>query len=268
MNSITNSPPILLGAIAGDIIGSKYEFSNIHTLDFPLFDERNEITDDTVMTVAVGEWLLTGESLSGIMQDYGWRYPNMSYGSSFRRWLLADDPQPYNSWGNGSAMRVSLIGWAFDTLEETLDVAKASAVVTHNHPEGIKGAQATATCVYLARMGSSKEQIKAYIENTFGYDLQRTCNQIRPTYHFNESCQGTVPEAIIAFLESNDFEHAIRLGISLGGDSDTLAAITGGIAEAYYKVIPEHIQQEVIARLPGEFIEVLRQFCYKFIANR
>ncbi|MDH6343870.1 ADP-ribosylglycohydrolase [Parabacteroides sp. PM6-13] len=134
--------------------------------------------------------------------------------------------------------------------------------------EGVKGAQATAVCVYIARIGTSKEQIKAYIENTFGYDLQRTCDQIRPTYRFNESCQGTVPEAIIAFLGSNDFEHAIRLGISLGGDSDTLAAITGGIAEAYYKVMPEHIQQEVIARLPDEFIEVLRQFYLRFIANR
>lgn len=254
-----------LGAIAGDIIGSKYEFNNIHTLDFPLFDERNEVTDDTVMTVAVGEWLLTGKNLSAILQEYGRRYPIMSYGVSFRRWLYEDDPQPYNSWGNGSAMRVSLVGWAFDTLEETLRVARESAEVTHNHPEGIKGAEATAACVYLARIGKTKEEIKEYVETTFGYDLHRTCDQIRPTYQFNESCQETVPEAIIAFLESNDFEHAIRLGISLGGDSDTLAAITGGIAEAYYKSIPEHIRQEVLALLPEEFVEVLQAFVGKFM---
>ncbi|MEQ3143961.1 ADP-ribosylglycohydrolase family protein, partial [Bacteroides ovatus] len=169
------------------------------------------------------------------------------------------------SWGNGSAMRVSPIGWAFDTLEETLDTAKRSAEVTHNHPEGIKGAQATATCIYLARTGKTKQEIKEYIETTFDYNLSRTCEEIRPTYHFNESCQGTVPESIIAFLESTDYESAIRLTISLGGDADTMGAITGGIAEAYYKEIPEHITEGVIKRLPDEFIDIMQRFYGKFI---
>ena len=247
---------ILIGAIAGDIIGSVYEFRSIKTTDFELFFDYSTFTDDTVMTVANADWLLTGDSLLGIMQDYG---------HSFQSWLREDNPQPYGSWGNGSAMRVSPIGWAFDTLEETLDTAKRSAEVTHNHPEGIKGAQATATCIYLARTGKTKQEIKEYIETTFDYNLSRTCEEIRPTYHFNESCQGTVPESIIAFLESTDYESAIRLTISLGGDADTMGAITGGIAEAYYKEIPEHITEGVIKRLPDEFIDIMQRFYGKFI---
>lgn len=260
-----NTPKILIGAIAGDVIGSYYEFSTMKSTDFPLFNgNSSHFTDDTIMTVANADWLLTGDSLPGIMQDYGNRYPS-SYGSMFYAWLRADDPQPYNSWGNGSAMRVSPIGWAFETLEATLEAAKQSAEVTHNHPEGIKGAQATAACVYLARTGKSKQEIKEYIETTFGYDLNRTCDEIRATYRFDVSCQRTVPESIIAFLESTDFENAIRLTVSLNGDSDTMGAITGGIAEAYYKEVPEYIKKEVLKRLPDEFIEIMQRFYNKYV---
>lgn len=256
---------ILIGAIAGDIIGSYYEFFPMKSTDFQLFTDSSHFTDDTIMTVANADWLLTGDSLLGIMQDYGNRYPS-SYGSMFYAWLRADNPQPYNSWGNGSAMRVSPVGWAFKTLEETLKAAKQSAEVTHNHPEGIKGAQATAACIYLARTGKSKQEIKEYIETSFGYNLSRTCDEIRTTYCFNESCQGTVPESIIAFLESTDFENAIRLTISLNGDADTMGAITGGIAEAYYKEVPEYIKKEVLKRLPDEFIGIMHKFC-KMVRN-
>lgn len=256
---------ILIGAIAGDIIGSYYEFCPMKSTQFPLFnDSSSHFTDDTIMTIANADWLLTGDSLLGIMQDYGNRY-HSSYGGMFYQWLKEDNPQPYNSWGNGSAMRVSPVGWAFDTLKETLDAAKKSAEVTHNHPEGIKGAQATAACVYLARTGKSKQEIKEYIETTFGYNLSRTCDEIRPTYFFDESCQGTVPESIIAFLESTDYESAIRLTISLGGDADTMGSITGGIAEAYYKEIPQYIKEEVLKRLPDEFIDILEKFYEKFV---
>ena len=217
------------------------------------------------MTVANADWLLTGDSLLGVMQDYGNRYPYVGYGGMFHSWLKARVPRPYNSWGNGSAMRVSPVGWAFETLEETLEAAKKSAEVTHNHPEGIKGAQATAACIYLARTGKSKEDIRKYIELKFGYNLNRTCDEIRPTYVFDESCQGTVPESIIAFLESTDYESAVRLAVSLGGDADTMGAITGGIAEAYYGGVPEHIRKEVLKRLPNEFIDVMSRFYQKFV---
>lgn len=254
---------ILIGAIAGDVIGSIYEHRHIKTTDFDLFLDYSNFTDDTILTVANADWILTGDSLLGIMQDYGHRYPN-SYGAWFQSWLREYDPQPYNSWGNGSAMRVSPVGWAFETLEETLDAAKKSAEVTHNHPEGIKGAQATAACIYLARKEESKQEIQKYIEDTFGYDLKRTCSEIRQTTYYSESCQGTVPESIVAFLESTDFESAIRLAISLGNDSDTMAAITGGIAEAYYKDIPPYIAEEVIKRLPNEFIRIMHEFYDKY----
>lgn len=256
---------MLLGAIAGDVIGSVYEFCPCKNTNFNLFLDYSEYTDDTVMTVANADWLLTGDSLLGIMQDYGNRYPTAGYGGMFYNWLKSRDPKPYNSWGNGSAMRVSPVGWAFDTLEETLEAAKQSAEVTHNHPEGIKGAQATAACIYLARTGKSKQEIKEYVEKTFGYNLSRTCDEIRPTYQFNESCQETVPESIIAFLESSDYESAIRLAVSMGGDADTMGAITGGIAEAFYGGVPEHIKAEVVQRLPNEFIEVMHKFYQKFV---
>ncbi len=259
------SDKILLGAIAGDIIGSVYEFNTCKSTEFRLFYDASRYTDDSVMTVANADWLVTGDSLLGIMQDYGNRYPTAGYGGMFYSWLKAREPKPYNSWGNGSAMRVSPVGWAFDTLEETLEAAKQSAEITHNHPEGIKGAQATAACIFMARTGKSKEDIKKYIELKFGYNLSRTCDEIRPTYLFDESCQGTVPESIIAFLDSTDYENAIRLAVSLGGDADTMGAITGGIAEAYYGGVPEHIRKEVLKRLPNEFIEVMQKFYQKFV---
>ncbi|MCD8134975.1 MAG: ADP-ribosylglycohydrolase family protein [Parabacteroides gordonii] len=251
----------MTGAIAGDIIGSVYEFDNIKTTDFPLFTNESDYTDDTIMTVAVADWLLNGGDLAKVMQRYGreYPYPTGGYGGRFSGWLREKDPLPYNSWGNGSAMRVSAVGWMFDSLEKTLEVAKETAVVTHNHPEGIKGAQATAAAIYLARTGKSKQDIKQYIETAFSYDLGRTCDEIRPFYRFNESCQGTVPEAMIAFLDSSDFENAIRLAVSLGGDSDTLACITGGIAEAFYG-IPEDIEKQVFDKLPGTFQKVIKEF--------
>jgi ADP-ribosylglycohydrolase len=255
----------MIGAIAGDIIGSIYEFIPVKSINFQLFHPASEYTDDTVMTVANADWLLTEDSLLGIMQDYGNRYPNRGYGGMFYGWLKAENPQPYYSYGNGSAMRVSPVGWIFDTLEKTLKVAGTSAKITHNHPEGIKGAQATAACIYLARKGNSKREIKEYIEKTFGYDLSRTCDEIRPTYDFEVSCQKSVPEAIIAFLDSTDFENAIRLTVSLGGDADTMGAITGGMAEAYYGEVPLHIKEEVFKRLPDEFIEIIRKFYSKFL---
>ena len=259
------SDKILLGAIAGDVIGSVYEFHACKSTDFGLFYDASRYTDDSVMTVAIADWLLTGDSLLEIMQDYGNRYPAAGYGGMFYSWLKAREPKPYNSWGNGSAMRISPVGWAFNTLEETLEAAKQSAEITHNHPEGIKGAQATAASIFLARTGKSKQEIKKYIEQIFGYNLSRTCDEIRPTYLFDESCQGTVPESIIAFLESSDFESAIRLAVSLGGDADTMGAITGGIAEAFYGGVPEHIKKEVLKRLPNEFIKVMMNFYQKFV---
>ena len=258
---------LLLGGIAGDIIGSIYEFNPVRFKDFELFKSNSTYTDDTVMTIANAEWLLSKGVLMDIMRKYGHKYPGAGYGGMFYDWLKSRCPKPYNSFGNGSAMRVSPVGWAFDTLEETLEAAKQSAEITHNHPEGIKGAQATAACIFMARTGKSKQEIKEYVETKFGYDLSRTCNEIRPTYQFNESCQGTVSESIIAFLESTDFESAIRLTVSLGGDADTMGAITGAIAEAYYNVIPEHIKNEVLKRLPEEFINVLGEFYNRFISK-
>lgn len=259
---------ILLGAMAGDVIGSFYEFNSTKSTDFPLFTPYSRFTDDTVMTVANADWLLTGDSLLGVMQDYGNRYPNAGYGGMFRSWLREYDPKPYHSFGNGSAMRVSPVGWAFDTLEETLNAAKQSAAVTHDHPEGIKGAQATAACIFLARTGKSKEEIREYIEQTFGYNLNRTCDEIRPAYDFDVTCQGSVPESIIAFLESTDYEDAVRLAVSLGGDADTMGAIAGGIAEAYYKEIPPYIKEEVLKRVPKEFVDTMQRFYERFVKEK
>ena len=256
---------MLLGAVAGDVIGSVYEAHPVKSIDFRLFCDASRFTDDTVMTVAHCDWLLNGGDLSRVMQGYGRRYQHRGYGGMFRKWIWTENPQPYKSYGNGSAMRVSPIGWAFKTLEETLVVAKQSAEVTHNHLEGIKGAQAVAASVYLARIGKSKQEIKEYVETTFGYNLSRSCDEIRVGYKFDVTCQGSVPESIIAFLESTDYENAIRLAISLGGDADTMAAIAGGIAEAYYKEIPSYIVDEVQKRLPQEFIDVMQRFYEKFV---
>ena len=256
----------MLGATIGDIVGSVYEWNNLKSKDFPLFGPRCFFTDDTVMTLAIAEGLMNGadaDAFVAAMKKYGHLYPDAGYGGRFFRWLFSENTDPYNSWGNGAAMRVSSVAWAFDTLTEVEQIAEISAATTHNHPEGIKGAQATATAVFLARNGKSKEQIKAYIENKYGYDLSRTLDEIRPAYRFNESCQGTVPEAIIAFLESMDFEDALRNAISLGGDSDTLAAITGSIAEAAYG-IPESIRTAAFGHLDQRLYDIYVRFVKKF----
>ena len=260
----------MYGAILGDIIGSPFEFDRgDKTKDFKLFSRRSHFTDDSVMTLAVCEALLKvgqdatvkeiEDAVISSMQSWGRRYPHKGYGGYFRRWLTACHPEPYNSFGNGSAMRVSAVGWLYDSLENTRTVAKATANVTHNHPEGIKGAEATASAIFMARNGSSKEEIKKYIENEFHYDLNRTLDEIRPSYHMDETCQKTVPEAIIAFLEAKDFEDAIRNAVSLGGDTDTLGAITGSIAEAYYG-IPEWLMTECRKRINKDMRVVLDDF--------
>lgn len=260
----------MYGAILGDIIGSPFEFDRgDKTKDFKLFSRRSHFTDDSVMTLAVCEALLKvgqdatvkeiEDAVISSMQSWGRRYPHAGYGGYFRRWLTACHPEPYNSFGNGSAMRVSAVGWLYDSLENTRTVAKATANVTHNHPEGIKGAEATASAIFMARNGSSKEEIKKYIENEFHYDLNRTLDEIRPSYHMDETCQKTVPEAIIAFLEAKDFEDAIRNAVSLGGDTDTLGAITGSIAEAYYG-IPEWLMTECRKRINKDMRVVLDDF--------
>lgn len=256
----------MLGAIAGDMVGSVYEFNNNKTKEFPLFTEASCFTDDSILTVAVAEVLMQGDDYQSAFQRYYRRYPHPcgGYGARFQSWAAAANPEPYNSWGNGSAMRVSPVGYAFDNLEAVLQEAERTAIVTHNHPEGVKGAQATAAAIFLARTGESKTAIREYITKTFGYDLNRTVDEIRPVYRYNESCQETVPEAIAAFLDSTDFEDAIRNAISLGGDSDTLTCITGGIAEAFYGGIPEAIAQEVWQRLDDPMRQVVEQFQQKF----
>lgn len=250
----------MLGAIAGDIIGSVYEFSPIKTEAFPLFHEESRFTDDTVMTVAVAEAILGDGDYGASMHALGRRYPRAGYGRNFMRWLQSDAPKPYKSLGNGSAMRVSPVGLAFDSEERVLTEAWRSAVVSHDHPEGIKGAQATALAVFLAKSGAGKPAIRREVESRFGYNLNRTLAGIRPSYRFDVSCQGTVPEAIIAFLESSDYEDAVRKAVSLGGDSDTLACITGGIAAAYYRSISAHIVSTVRSLLPEEFIVIIDRF--------
>ena len=258
--------PMLMGAIIGDIAGSIYEFWPHKSTDINLMDDEMEYTDDSIMTVAVADWLM-GERVSEArlvaqMQKWGRKYPTPmgAYGGMFSRWLISDTPKPYNSFGNGSAMRVSAAGFAGYSLENTLEIAKVTAEVTHNHPEGIKGAQATAAAIYLARTGSTKDEIRQYITRKFGYNLNRTCDEIRPTYGFDGSCQGTVPESIIAFLESKDYEDALRLCISLGGDADTMGAITGAIAGAYYKEIPETLYQFGWNKLPLDIQIVVKEF--------
>lgn len=251
---------IIIGAIAGDLIGSVYEFKNVENYNFDFFNPNAFFTDDTVLTIAVADALVHNKDFAQTIWEYGNNYPNRGYGGRFAKWLRSDNPQPYNSFGNGSAMRVSPVGVAFDTLEKTLEVAKLSAEVTHNHYEGIKGAQSVAAAIFLARYGYSKNEIKEFVSNTFNYDLNFKIEQIRPEYNFDETCQGSVPQAIVAFLESSDFESAIRKAIYLGGDSDTIACITGGIALAFYKYVPNNILHFVYERLPKEFLDVLEEF--------
>ena len=250
----------LLGAIIGDIIGSRFEWNNHKSTIFNLFTPSNKFTDDTVMTIAIADWLLHGELLVDAMKDWAAKYPNRGYGSKFWQWLFIwKNKEPYNSYGNGSAMRVSPCGYFAQTLDEALNLAKQSAELTHNHPEGIKGAQAIAASVFLARQQIAKTEIRDYIESTFDYNLHRTCDEIRPIYEFNMTCQGSCPEAIIAFLESSDYESAIRLAVSLGGDSDTIACMTGGIAAAYYG-IPDEIVYNAKEYLPDDMLTIILEF--------
>lgn len=259
----------MYGAILGDMIGAPYEFDRgDKTKDFPLFIRGSQFTDDSVMSIAVAEALLdtmgqtddeVKAALVQSMQTWGRKYPHAGYGGRFRGWLREKHPEPYGSYGNGSAMRVSSAGWLYPTLDETRYAARLTAEVTHNHPEGIKGAEATASAIFLARTGKSKDKIQDYIVSEFGYDLSRTCDEIRPTYHHVESCQKTVPEAITAFLEGTDFEDVIRTAVSLGGDCDTLTCIAGSIAEAFYG-IPEEMMEECRKRMPNEMLGVLNRF--------
>ena len=258
----------MYGAILGDIIGSPYEFDRGRKIkDFPLFSKESRFTDDTVMCIAVAEAFMDApddekiirQRLIRSMQKRGRQYPNESYGVRFHNWLYSRNPQPYNSYGNGSAMRVAPVAWLFDDLDTVRRMARISADVTHNHPEGIKGAEATASAIFLARTGHSKAEIREYIESQFHYDLSRTCDQIRPTYYHVESCQEIVPEAITAFLEGVSFEDVIRTAVSLGGDCDTLTCIAGAMAEAFYGV-PEELKQECRRRLSDDLREVLKEF--------
>ena len=271
----------MLGAIFGDIVGSVYEFDNTHDYHFKLLSRWSVPTDDSYMTLAVAKALMEtqGSAADGgdgsdtakdrdeavhraviaNMQDFGARYPHAGYGGMFSCWLRDEDPQPYNSFGNGSAMRVSPAGWLYPTLEETLHAAKLTAEVTHNHPEGIKGAQAVAAAIFLARSGADKAEIKRYIEETCDYDLDRTLDEIRPGYAFYEICQKSVPEAVIAFLEGENYEDVIRRAVSLGGDSDTIACMAGSIAEAYFGM-PEEYKEEALSRLD----KPMRRIVYDF----
>lgn len=260
----------MIGAIIGDMVGAPYEFDQgDKTKDFDMWNPKAQFTDDTVMTIAVAEALLrvgsepaefaVKSAVIETMQRWGKAYPNAGYGARFIHWIVEEDPQPYGSWGNGSAMRVSAAGWLYDSIERTKEVAGWTAAVTHNHPEGIKGAQATACAIYMARNVSSKDEIRDYISSEFGYDLSRTCDEIRPHYHHVESCQETVPEAITAFLEGDDFEDVIRTAVSLGGDSDTLTCIAGGIAETFYE-IPDEMRMECIGRLSMDILGVVEAF--------
>ncbi len=260
----------MYGAILGDIIGQPYEFDRSpKTKQFPLFCKKPRFTDDSVMTIAVCDGILKAglnadenTMKTGIitnMQLWGHKYPNAGYGRKFYTWLAMENTKPYNSWGNGSAMRVSSVGWLFDTLERTREVARWTAEVTHNHPEGIKGAESIASVIWFARNGNSKEEIKDYVVKEFGYDLSRTCDEIRPNYYHVESCQETCPEAITAFLEGNDFEDVIRTAVSLGGDCDTLTDIATAMAEAFYG-LPEQFKAWALELTTDDMHEVMKRF--------
>lgn len=254
----------MLGAIAGDIIGSVYEHSPIKKTDFPLLHEEAVFTDDTVLTIAIAESLLTGKSYTAALKHWGRRYPAAGYGQNFYQWLMSRCSVPYGSWGNGAAMRVSPVGWAFDSLEKTLQEAAATAAPTHNHPDGILGAQAIAGAIWLARLGHSKEEIKVWVETSIGYTLPASVGGIRAAYRFDVSCKGSVPEAIQCFLEAATTEEAIRLAISLGGDADTQACMAGALGEAYWGM-DEALAKEISGRLPAPMQQILLQFRERFI---
>ncbi len=267
----------MLGAIAGDIIGSPYEFNrnNIKTTEFPLFSPRSRFTDDTVMTFAVAQALMRtaqrigdvpdknafAEAVIDSMHELGHMYPKVGYGSKFVLWLSRRERQPYGSLGNGSAMRVSPVAWAFGTLEEVETFAALSASVTHNHPEGVKGAMTVAVSIFLANAGNTKVQIRDYVSQRYGYDLTRSLDEIRPSYKFDATCQGSVPEAITAFLEGESYEDTVRKAVSLGGDSDTIACIAGGIAEAFFGGLPEEIMSEALVRLDDNLRGIFDSWC-------
>ncbi len=248
----------MLGAIVGDIVGSVYEFDNHKSKDFPLFREDSKFTDDTILTIATADALMDGMDFAARYRTYGRKYPS-SYGIRFYDWLDEDAAGPYDSFGNGSAMRVSPVAWFEDTESRVMELAKRSAEVTHNHPEGIKGAQATAMAILWSRQGVRRKRIRQNIEEQFDYDLSISVDELRETYEYNETCQRTVPEAICCFLEADGFEDAIRNAISIGGDSDTLAAITGSVAEAKWGV-PEEIQQEALGRVDGALVDTYERF--------
>ncbi|MDR5897617.1 ADP-ribosylglycohydrolase family protein [Halomonas vilamensis] len=254
----------MIGAIAGDMVGSVYEHQPIKIKDFPLFSPRSCFTDDSVLTVAVASAILNKTPYAETVRQIGCQYPNAGYGGSFIQWLAGPSAGPYHSWGNGAAMRVSPVGFAFTTETDVLAQAQATAEITHNHPEGIKGAQATALAVFLARTGADKRTIREAIVERFDYDLARTLEEIRPSYRFDVSCQGSVPEAIIAFLEADSYEDAVRNAVSLGGDSDTQACIAGGIAEAFYGGVPDDIRTEVEQRLTPDLWAVTDTFCQQY----
>ena len=257
----------MFGCILGDIIGSVYEKKATKSVDFELFNRHSKFTDDTVMTIATADCILQDGDYTEFYQKYGQEYPKKGYGGNFQNWIFAENPKPYNSWGNGSAMRVSPVAYLFDDINDVLDEAEKTAIVTHNHPEGIKGAQAIAAAIWLANNDIDKAGIKDYVKKKFGYNLDKKIVDIRPTYKFDVSCQGSVPESIIAFLESTDFESAIRLAISLGGDADTMAAMAGSIAEAFYKEIPSFMLKECKYRLPDEFLKIIDEFYDQYIAD-
>lgn len=250
----------MLGALAGDIIGSRFEWNNLRSKDFELFTAECRFTDDSVHTVALAQSLLTGVGYQQLLREYFQHYPEAGYGGRFRAWAASGETRPYWSFGNGAAMRVSPVAWFYQDLSSVLRAAEQSAAVTHDHPEGIKGAQAVAGTIFLARRGAEKQEIRRYVSATFGYELQATLDQLRPGFRFDVSCQGTVPPALIAFLESTDFEDAIRNAVSLGGDSDTLACIAGSVAEAFYGGVPEPIRAEVWGRLDQRLGAVVEQF--------
>ena len=249
----------MLGAIAGDIIGSRYEGRPVGDAHFGRFSTESTFTDDTVLTVATADALMHGGDYAEAYRRYYRRHPGAGYGGRFRRWAEVSDAGPYGSYGNGSAMRVSPIGWALDDLEGVLGEAERSAAVTHNHPEGIKGAQAVAAAVYLARVGEDRGSIRRYLEERFGYDLGRTLEAIRPHYRFDVSCQGSVPESLIAFLESDGYEDAVRKAVWLGGDADTMACIAGAVAEAYFG-LPQEIADRAVERLSGDLRDGVKAF--------
>lgn len=253
----------IIGAIAGDVIGSPYELkgTRIKTENFPLFNEKSTFTDDTVLTLAVARWMINRElNLADIVHDIGRKYKKVGFGHAFKEWLRSDNPKPYNSLGNGSAMRVSSVGVIAKSISEVFQLAKDTADITHNHPDGVRGAQAVASAIYLSFHGYSKEYIKNFVQSQFNYDLSKSISEIRENYEFDATCSGSVPQAIVAFLESESVEHAIRLAISLGGDADTQASIAGAISAAYFQNIPEEISGKVIDLLPPDLMQILNDF--------